>query len=768
MKITDIARMREIVWQLKTDDERRAANRALINHEFNGGAPYTDNEALENGIFTNVQPLMAPRLAHDARRQLARSTAATGNYFTVKINLNAPSEVVANVSAIVTKAINKALKKDRHLVELLRGIDANVVLHGRGPVLWDDDMDPLPRMLAIEDLKLPTDTYTDFSNLTHFAVYMQLSAAELMEKITRKKNPGWNVPEVKRVVAKLVKDVLETSESDDEFPEKLNEDMKQNGSFYASDRVPTAKCWAFFQRVSDKNDTHWEMCIFEDFTVETSAKSSDFGKVKGGFLFKQKRGFASDVCELLHCQYADGSNVPPFKYHSVRGLGYLLYPVMRLHDRAFCRAMDSFFESMNQLFKNVGEEDREKLQQVVLANFSVLPTGVEYVPAQERYTINHNVVNAYFAMLRQYIQENSASFTQDHDSGTRKEMTATEAMARVQQTTALVGSMLAMQQVYRQFFWTEVARRFCLPRNRTPIVAEFRKEMRAKGIPDEVFDFDIWDVTVEQVVGGGNKTLEIAQTRALMEVRSAYPPNAQTMILREYTRALTDDPVKTLEMLPVERQEPTKTETFATMAIGTLLQGLPVIPDDTINLDQYAGTLTALLGKKTQSLVQTGIAPAIETVIGIQFTAQHIGEIVSQLARDENKRQALGGVVGILREIIQQTAEWVKQIQSQQGQGGLTPEAISKLQSSQILAESKARIDEQRAQQRLAHREAAHKQKMAEGIVRTQADLEAKDLQTAQSLRSQAAQSRLDMAEQAERMKIEAEQSKQEGMETSE
>lgn len=738
--------MREIVWRLKQDDlSGRAANRAAINHEFNGGAPYTDAEARADGIYTNVQPLMAPRLVHDARRQLSNATSSTGNYFTATIDVGSP-EVQKLIASKVVGAINRQLKKKLPFSELLRGLDANVVLHGRGPALWDDDQDPIPRLLAIEDLKVPTDTYIDFSNLSHFAVYMPLSAAELWKKVGRKRvTPGWNVEYTKKVIKGLTKNVLEVTQQDTDFPEKIAEDLKQNGGYYASDRVPTAKCWAFFQLVEDKkDDVHWSMSIFEDYNLDSGVsqadvRSNDFEPKSGEtFLFEQKVGFVEDISHLLSCQYADGSNVPPFKYHSVRGLGYLLYPVMRLHDRAFCRAMDAYFESMNQLFKNVGEEDRERLQQVVLANFSVLPTGVEYVPANERYTINHNVMNSMFATLRQYISENSASFTQDTETGTQKEMTATEAMSRVQQATALVSSMLSMQALYRQHFFTEIARRYCIPDSRNKDVREIREQMKKQGIPDEAFEFDRWDVTVDKTIGGGNKTLEIAQTRALMESRAAYQPKAQEQILRDYTLALTGDPDKTNAMVPMMDQTPTKTEIFATLAIGTLLQGLPVILEDGINLDEYAGAIMQLMQKKMEQVGQMGSAPSGETVAGLQNTLQHVGQIVMQLSQDPTKQDAMKGAMKMLQQMAQQIQVWGAQIQEQQGQAQLTPEAQSKIISSRILAENAAQINAQRAQQRLEHRDAAHQQKMAESRVELQANLEEKDLMTASELRAQA------------------------------
>lgn len=738
MRITELSKMREIVWQLKEDDSKRATNRAAINHEFNGGAPYTQQEAAENGIFTNVQPLMAPRLAHDARRQLDRARAPGGSYFNLAIDFGPPDQQ-RMLSRVITNAINKQLKDNRRFTELLRGIDANVVLHGRGPVLWNDGQDPLPTLLGIEDAKFPTDTYIDFSNLSHFAVYMPLSSAELMDKVHRKRvNPGWNIKYVKEVIKGLTKNVIEVTQQDEEFPEKLNEDFKQNGGYYASDRVPTAKCWAFFQLVDEGKKHRWEMSIFEDPKIGDSAEPvRDIRRLGGEFLFQQKVDFAENIEQLVSCHYADGSNVPPFKYHSVRGLGYLLYPVMRLFDRYFCRSMDAYFETCNQLFKNVGEEDRERLQHLTLANFSVLPTGVQYVPANERYTVNHNVMNAAFSMLRQFIQENSASFTQDQDSGTSKEMTATEAMARVQQATALVGSMLMMRATYDKYLFTELCRRYCIEGNRNENVKAFRDKMRKRGIPDEAFDFDRWDVTVDSAIGGGNKTLELAQTGEMFAARMAFPPPAQRVIVKDFALARYENPDKVEQMLPEDQQPPTRTETFANLAIGTLLQGLPVIPDDTINLDEYAGVIMSLLGQRIQQVAETGQTPSIETVLGMQNTIHHVGQLLEQLAQDQDKAQQMRGAMQALKQMQQQVQQWFSELQSQQGQAQITPEAQSKIISSRIMAENAAEIKTAQAAQKLEQRQQTQQQKMAESQIKLQADLEAQDLKTANDLRSQ-------------------------------
>ena len=166
----------------------------------NGGAPYTEEEQRENKIETNVQPLMAPRLMHDARRQMSGASTRTSNFF--KVNVDTGNEASDSVASyIITKKINKVLKRSLKYLETLRGQDANVVLHGKGTVVWEDANYWCPKVIGVEDFKVPSGTKIDFSNLTHFAIREEWSAAELMRKVSGKRvYPGWNVAEVKKLI----------------------------------------------------------------------------------------------------------------------------------------------------------------------------------------------------------------------------------------------------------------------------------------------------------------------------------------------------------------------------------------------------------------------------------------------------------------------------------------------------------------------------------------------------------------------------------------
>ena len=720
--------MRQIVERLKEDDSPRGQNRARIIDKFNGNAPYTDQEARENNIFTNVQPLMAPRLAHDARRQLSGAANRTTNFFKVTVDTgNEASDSVA--SFIITKKINRVMKQSRKYLETLRGQDANVVLHGKGAVIWDDPNYWCPKVIGVEDLKVPAGTYIDFSNLTHFAIYEEWSAAELMRKVSGKRvYPGWNVSAVKTLIKKLVEDGTETESDHDEFPEKLAESFKENGVFYASDKVPTVKCWRFYELEDERTGPRWKYYIFQD-----ESKVGD----KDEFLFEQKRGFVEEIDRLVHVQYADGNNVAPFRYHSVRGLGYLLYPLVHLNDRLFCRAMDAFFEACNQLFRSNSEEDRERLQSVMLSNMGVVPSGIAMVPATERYTVNHNLLNAAFGMLRQYVSENSTSFTQDSNDGTKKEMTATETLARVQQATAMMNSMLSMQYTYRAFQFREIARRFTIKPSKCKDVEKFQAEIAKEGLGPEHLDYEKWTVVPEQIIGGGNKTLELAMAKELMAARPLYPPQAQTEILREYTLATTDDADKAVRWVPAEPKPPSSSTIHANVVFGTLMDGGEVILPEGINLDEYAQVLMLMLSKQLEMIGQSGATPSVDKVMGLQQTGRHIGEVLQQLAQDPAKEQMMGEAMSQLQQMMQKVAELADAaIEQQQASAGGNQELQAKLYEKKALADAAADVIRGKGDLQRQQKEESFQQKLTQNIVKLQSELEAKDYATAQELRS--------------------------------
>ena len=149
MALFDVAAAVEnLVWEFKLADYPRATNRALINSLFNGTAPYSEQEALENNLAVNFNDLSAPRSGHDARAQIAGNFQKTANYFKVTID-SGPAHKRQERSSIITKELNKRLKKSLSYLESQRSCFANLVLHGIGPCTWQDPQRSYPKAKGV-------------------------------------------------------------------------------------------------------------------------------------------------------------------------------------------------------------------------------------------------------------------------------------------------------------------------------------------------------------------------------------------------------------------------------------------------------------------------------------------------------------------------------------------------------------------------------------------------------------------------------------------
>jgi hypothetical protein len=601
---------------------------------------------------------------------------------------------------------------------------------------------------------IPTNTLTSLENLSHFAIYTSFTAAELI-RMTRGTavDDGWNMPLVNQILAHLTKvDAIQQQSQDwagQYFPEKVEEDFKENAGYWGSDAVPVLRCYDFYFLDTSGDCPSWRRRIVVD------QYNTGFGNMNtaGQFLFDPKdRCYGKDVAHLMHTQFADGAVVPPFRWHSVRSLGYLLYSVCHLQNRLRCKFTDSVFEQMMWMFRATSEGDAERLEKVDLFHMGVIPDGLSWVPQSERHVLDFNLLNGAMSMHRQLMAESSASYQSDVNDGTSKELTATEVMARVNSSNALMGSMLTKAYAQQTFQYREICRRFATLNH--PDCIKFRQLCMADGVDESVLtDSEAWDIMPERVMGVGNKMLEIAQADRLMAVRPLLTPDAQAEVVHMYVEANTDDPLLANKLAPVAGRTVSPAVEKATLAWGTLIDGKPVVLSSAINRPEYISTLIQLLNSDVQSIEQMGGAAEPRRLFGLQNVMQHIEQQMMLIQEDPGQqenlrmfRDALTQIANVLKAFFQQAAE-MAQSQQQAGQeGGLTPEAQAKIQAMIITAQSKAEIAAANAEQKRMQKEIAFQQEQQRKDAsllgdaqrkgaQTRADIASLDLKTAADMR---------------------------------
>lgn len=738
MNFSDPEKISTLIMKFKEADLPRAQNRANIQRLFNGEKPYTDQQAIENSIQTNVNFLEGTRIMHDARSQWNNAFLKTSNFFTVSLTKGDPLKRRTYGNQI-TANINRIMKNSAEYMETFQAVGANIFLHGPGPSMWEKNDYWCPKAIGIEDLKFPSNTLKSFSNLSHFAIYKELSYGELY-KLTHGKNtdPGWNMKAVNKALAGIKNENTEFNNIDPTYnPEAFAEKIKANIGYYDSDAVPTIKAWEFYFH-DDEND-HWNRRIILDSTTKSDLEKE--------FLY-EKDNYAKKHSEIIHVQFADGANKAPFYYYSVRSLGWLLYDVCRLQNRLRSKFNDAVFEQMLWYFYVASPEDRDRLQKIELSHMGIIPDGMTFVKAGDRFQPRADLVQMGLSQNRQNMSENSSSFTQDVNDGTQKEMTATETMARVNSASSMVSAMLNLAYGYEKFRYNEICRRFCLKSSSDPEIKKFQDKCKQDKIPDEVMDFECWEVEPEKTLGAGNKILQIAQSDKLMTARPAYDPDAQREILHIFTEVNTDDPQLANRLVPLKKPEINDAIMEAQWASGALMQGLPVAIKQGINHIDYVEALLVAMQAVIGRIEESGGMATAQEILGLQNVASHLQQHMQIIAQDESQQQrvkqygdALGKMMNMVKAYGQRLQE---QMQKQAEASQVDPAAMAKVQAEQakLGMEQAAHAQEmiQKQQEFIAdqsRRNAEFQQRMEQELIKSQTDILLKQEETAAKVKQQ-------------------------------
>jgi hypothetical protein len=700
------------IGQMVLANQTVMGNRTLINRLFNGDAPESEEERRAQNLKTSANWLEGTRIAANATNQINNSFFKSDRYFTVRID-KGPVQKRAQWSDVITKYINRELKRSRGYKAAREAAHAQVVLHGPGPLVWRNRRTPVPDPAGVEDVLVPSGTYTSMENLDYLSIYRELTWSQLENAAFGKMaDPGWNKDYVKAFLATLYKKGLAPIYQGNRwlFPEKMAEDYKEGAAQSASSALPKLLAWDFFHR--DEKSGKWCRKMILDYAniAPEHLKETDAVSRERQFLY-EKDDYADDWSEVIHWYIGNCSNVAPYRIHSVRSIGYLLYGACMVSNKLRNRLYDHMFQNLLTLFRNVSDDNREKLGLIDLHNFGVIPDGVSMVTARERHSADYQLITMGITQAKQLMSESSQGFIPEIVGDTSKVMTAQEFLGRMNMSISMTSAVVGQLASQAHYEYREICRRFCLKGNPDPMVQRFRENIQKEGVPLDMLDVESWDVVPEQTVGGGNKAVEMNVTQVLMqEFFPLADPDGQRIIARRRYNALTDNPDEAMMVIPDAPQPPSDDIQYAQIAFTVLMDGAPFIVKEGVNRLAYTGFLMQMIqtiGQQVQQVMQQplGLSIAAEKIAGLFNIVAHCQEQIQIIARDERRKdvvKVMSTNLAAMANVLTQMAKEImasEQAQSQQ-QGGISPELQAKIQERMLLAQTNAEILQAKAAQK--------------------------------------------------------------------
>ena len=613
-------------------EQSRGKNRVLINRAANNEPLVDEEEAKRIGMDINIRwGEFMGALSH-ARRQYITNFASQDNYFVVSIP-KAPEENRSDWGDFITETINNVLKEGDHELEYFevhRSKWSAVVSHGIGPIMWEDKNGWLPRYVAIEDLRIATDTELSFRNLTWFAIRIPYTPGELSRKAfsNSKSKFKWN----KKVVASILKNVDECNttmaENNYDFetvPEKFEEIRKQNSGYWSGDAMPTINLWHFYHEDESKK---WHLKVVPESNTSGVTTETD-----DKFICQSEGPVADSWRNILHVQFGDLNNKAPFLYHSVRSLGFALFEPCYWTDFTRNRLLKHTLDQFNILLRITDPVDKARAQIQVFQNLGVIKPGISIVPAAERHQIDAQLAEMSLAMGKQLQGEASTAYTQNIDTGTQKEQTAFETGVKVQQTNAMLSGLMLTARIYQKSEAKEICRRFCLPNTDDPDAQAFQAACKKEGIPGDWLNVRKWRIEISMPLGGGNPTMAMVEAENAMKLRPMLDPSAQA-------EALHDAAVQMVGSRRAKRWiQPNKkiiSDASAAAAANFPLMMLgmpPSIPEGLNPIDQIQ-KLMELAVRYIAKIAATTKIPTPTELMGLKNVSAFVGKLIQGMQGD--------------------------------------------------------------------------------------------------------------------------------------
>ena len=366
-----------------------------------------------------------------------------------------------------------------------------------------------------------------------------------------------------------------------------------------------------------------------------------------------------------------------------------------------CKFNEAVFEALMMYFKVKTEDDVQRALKLNLVNRGFIDETLMPLTASERYQVNSGLVELGLQQNAGLISESAGAFSPRQNwSQDRNEKTRYQVMAELQADVALLGSAVEQAFQYQTFEDAEIVRRFFKKSSTDPDVRAAQASMIRQGVPEDMLEPSRWMTEHERVMGAGNKTVEMQIAEWLMQQREKYDPDSQRMILKRATLMITGDAPFSDALVPQKNMEASDSISFAQLAAGTLMAGLPVAPKAGLNQQEVIVTLLADLNLLIQKFNQAGGVAPPDKLQGMGAIAQFIQQSIQVLAKDETARQlvaafgkALGKAMNELRAFGQRLqAQMEKQQQGANGNGaGGDPQTAAKAQAVLTLRRLKPR-----------------------------------------------------------------------------
>ena len=440
----------------------------------------------------------------------------------------------------------------RHQTEMLD--------YGVGPVLFPSVEDWRFKSIPMGDLLVPEKAPANVDEQEVIAVRSSMSVVDLFALVSSPEQTeasaelGWNTALVK----KMVKESYETHYRQQESSwEMIQQAIKTNSLVEAGVGPGPLPIYYLFVR---------------EFAGSVGVYIVCNDRQEKRFLFRSEGMYDafSQVINLFFLNIGDGS------YHTVRGMGYKIFPHCEVSNRFLNGLVDSAKLASSAVINQRTGAQADALKMLRVGPYTVLPMGYEMADKP----FNPNLQG--LARVRELLQENMNSnvgMYRPTGQGIGAK-TAREVNTIVRREAQLESTDISFYYAQWDKLYREMFRRLFDKKNLSGRALDdhnrFVRRCRLQQVPASLLKFDMWNIAATRTIGSGSPALRDLNSTHVLEIAPYLDGKGKHMAIRNRLLTLVGPTNVDRYIGGVDRREmPVVNSSLARMENGLMKMGQP-------------------------------------------------------------------------------------------------------------------------------------------------------------------------------------------------
>jgi hypothetical protein len=681
-------------------DEKSSVNRARIDAMFDGSAPYNQGSLVSSG-----QPLKTNLNFGEAQRLLDISLSAYVDLYSslerlveIKGTMGEKSEI-APAEEIVADELTHLIRSWPEFHSAYLRLCTTFIKHGVSIAYFDTPDDWKFRVGGFHDILIPRQTPASESCIDIAVGRREYLLHELYSFI---KNPeaaakvGWDVEEVKRVIAKNASTKGRDYKSNFDNYEVLQQEMKNN-DIYQGIQNPSVSILHFWVKEMDGSVSHY-------MAAENTPKD---------FMYKKVSRYENAEQAYVMFTYGVGSNGT---YHSVRGLGQRIFSHIQTSNRLRCQQIDGAMLASAVMIQPENQRSLDELQFTYYGAYAVMSPNVKIV---EKAIPNlGTAVQPALQDLTQQLSLNTdtvSTYGPNQSSPYRNQM---QVSADIDVTTRLSGASLNLFYASWTRLLREVVRRVVTTKKRDAAVKDFYDRCARRGVPEEfVKSIDVNRTKAVRSIGNGSHANRMLALRELQGISGQFDDVGRRNLTRDIVSTRVGHDLADRYVPADVEKRPTVDVKIAFFENQQLQAGqnVPVIANELhgVHLEVHVPALAQLI-----EALNTGEADPMQVLPMLQAMYQHISDTAQLAAGDPALEAEVAQTKQVLQyaeEAINNTMKAVQKMQREQAQQESGEEQVAMADQNAKVQEHeiKMQIAQEKAELDMAIKQKKHEQEMA-------------------------------------------------------